>query len=161
MSSVGTASWSGIPIVNEINMGMIATLSPGQHDDILYNVLSVFDRSDPHNLIKVASVPIDEYSADGGNDFNLTCMAYDAAWDTLTIVRSSMNHGSVVQMKQVKLMKSVVEEGKSYEEIPTFVKSVPFPAGMKGVNAIHLTEDHSVFFLGDQSYRVLTHNSTT
>ena len=48
-------------------------------------------------------------------------------------------------------MQDVVELG-SQEEIPDYIKSVPFPVGLRKINFQHLTEDHSLFLIGENGY---------
>ena len=139
---------------------LLATLTPKEIGANLFNVFSLFDCSNPFDLVKVASLPVEHYEAHL-TGFYTTNMCYDFQLSLIRVVRCDVYSRILLSLTEFKLEDVRQSWTRDWVSVPSFVKTNQFPAGMEAINAMHVGTNHSVFFIGETGYRVLTKNFET
>lgn len=96
--------------------------------------MTVFDASNPYEMVKIASLPVDE-----SNDlqFATACLCFDRATNLIRVTQNSVGgSGNVGYLKELKST-SIIDCGH-LTEIPSFVKKRSLPQNIDSVAAMHI-----------------------
>ena len=160
MTSIDQNShWQGIPVIYQLTDSYVGTLTPAKHGEKIFNQLTVFDNTNPHRFVKLASMPVQECNEGG---LLISCLCYDKSKDVLRVAMAAAGSDNDGSYREMKLCSEVLESSNNLTKVPAFVKVKQIPENMGAVSNMHLVAASSqIFFICENGFFSLTVDKNT